>query len=223
METGKFQQLQFFVHTPKQMKAQNPTILFLHGAGSRGSDLEALGRNPFFGPENCAMGEDSPFLIFAPQCHEDTWFDLFEQLRAFALEIYRDPRVDRQRFYLVGASMGGYGAWQLAMSLPELFAAMVPVCGGAMSWNAKRLVSVPVWAVHGEKDPVVPCTESIRMVDAVNQAGGNAKLTVLKDGGHNAWDYTYRSREIFLWLQQQRRNLPVHTDSGEFADAVRFG
>ena len=223
MQTGTFQQLKFLVRTPKEMKEKNPTILFLHGAGTRGQDLEAVGRNPFFAQDNCLMQADSPFLIFAPQCHEDSWFDLFEQLRAFALAIYNDPRVDAQRFYLVGASMGGYGVWQLAISLPELFAGMVAVCGGGMRWSAKRLTSVPVWAVHGEEDPVVPCIQSVQMVDGVNQAGGNARLTLLQHTGHNAWDYTYHCQEIFQWLLQQRKELPSRADSGEFADAVRFG
>ena len=179
METGTFQQLKFIVRTPKEMKEKNPTILFLHGAGSRGSDLEAVGRNPFFAPDNCVMQEGSPFLIFAPQCHKDTWFDLFEQLRAFALSIANDPRVDSQRFYLVGASMGGYGIWQLAMSLPELFAGMIPVCGGGMRWNAKRLVSIPIWAVHGELDPVVSCEESIRLVHGRLSVRDYYKLRIL--------------------------------------------
>ena len=223
MKTGTFRDLKYLVREPGEPKKTNPTILFLHGAGSRGSDLVALRGNPVFAQGNCIVGEDSPFLVFAPQCHEDTWFDLFEQLRDFARFVCDDPRVDRDRIYLMGASMGGYGVWQLAMSLPEVFAGIVPVCGGGMRWNAKRLVSLPIWAVHGEIDPVVPSEESIRMVEAVNQAGGNARLTLLKDVGHNAWDYTYRCREIFQWLLRQQRGMPRQNDSGEYADAIRFG
>lgn len=209
METGTFQDLKYLVRLPRDLKEVNPTIILLHGAGYRSSDLEMLKDYPAFRQGTCIAQDSSPFLVFAPQCHADTWFDLFEQLRDFARAVCEDPRVDKERVYLMGASMGGYGIWQLAMSLPELFAGMIPICGGGMQWNAKRLVSIPIWAVHGELDPAVPCDGSIRMVDAVNQAGGNAKLTVLKNVGHNAWDYTYSCQEMFDWLLQQRRSTEL--------------
>ena len=223
METGTFRELKYLVREPQNLKGVNPTILFLHGAGYRGSDLNILMNYPAFRQGSCLAKDDSPFLIFAPQCHADTWFDLFEQLRDFARAVCGDPRVDKERVYLMGASMGGYGTWQLAMSLPELFAAMIPICGGGMKWNAKRLVSLPVWAVHGELDTAVAAEESIRLVDAVNQAGGSAKLTLLKGVGHNAWDYTFANQEMFDWLLQQKRARRPDETTNEFADADRFG
>lgn len=209
METGIFRDLKYVVRLPHDLKEVNPTIILLHGAGYRSSDLEVLKQYPAFRQGTCISQDSSPFLVFAPQCHANTWFDLFEQLRDFARAVCEDPRVDKEQVYLMGASMGGYGTWQLGMSLPELFAGMIPICGGGMRWNAERLVSIPIWAVHGELDPAVPCDGSIGMVDAVNKAGGNAKLTLLKNVGHNAWDYTYSCQEMFDWLLQQRRVKPV--------------
>lgn len=212
METGTFRDLKYLVRLPHDMQEVNPTIILLHGAGYRGTDLEMLKQYPAFRPGSCIARDSSPFLVFAPHCHADTWFDLFEQLRDFARAVCQDPRVDKDRVYLMGASMGGYTTWQLAMSLPELFAGAVPICGGGMRWNAKRLVNIPIWAVHGKEDPAVLVEESIRMVDAVNQAGGSARLTLLENTGHNAWDYTYSCQEMFDWLLRQRRAAPAEQE-----------
>ena len=106
----------------------------------------------------------------------------------------------------MGASMGGFGSWQLAMSLPELFAAVVPICGGGLKWSASRLVNVPIWAFHGGKDTLVEPEESIKMVDAVNKCGGNAKLTLYPENGHDAWTATWRNYEVFEWLLSNINN-----------------
>ena len=113
-----------------------PVLLYLHGAGSRGNDLNVIRESSFF---RFAFQFDVPMRIYAPQCGVDTWFDVFEQLIGFAENVYEDSLTDRTRFYLAGVSMGGYAAWQLAMSRPALFAALTPVCGGGMAWNAPRL------------------------------------------------------------------------------------
>lgn len=168
-------------------------------------------------------GEDTPFLVFAPQCREDTWFDVFEQLKAFVSMVQADPRVDPERLYLMGNSMGGYGAWQLAMSLPDAFAALVPICGGGMGWNAGRIAHLPVWAFHGKEDTVVPPVESVFMAERINKAGGSARLTLLDGVGHNSWEFAYAHGPLFDWLLQQKKGTPFHSDSSEFADTCRFG
>ncbi|MBE7013836.1 MAG: phospholipase [Ruminococcaceae bacterium] len=175
-----------------------PVIIFLHGAGSRGNDINILKNNPYFNIINKHV--EFPFITVAPQCSQNTWFDMFEQLKRFVFKIYDENFTDKNKIYLMGASMGGYGTWQLAMSLPELFAAIVPICGGGMYWNASRLVNVPVWAFHGAKDTTVFKEESIKLIDAVNECGGKAKLTIYPENGHDAWSDTYNSHEVFRWL-----------------------
>lgn len=185
-------------------KKKHPTILFLHGAGTRGTDLEILRGNPYF--ISTAEHADFPFLTFAPQCAKDSWFDCFEALQALVEEISDYDFVDASRIYLMGASMGGYATWQLAMSMPERFAAIVPICGGGMYWNSGRLVHLPVWAFHGALDKTVLVEESVKMVESINKRGGNARLTVYPNNAHNAWSDTYSNPEVFQWLLSHSAN-----------------
>jgi len=180
-----------------------PAILFLHGAGFRGNDLEILKNNLYFGLT--AKHEEFPFVTFAPQCAKNSWFDHFEALKMLVAEISGYDFVDASKLYLIGTSMGGYAAWQLAMSMPEYFAALVPICGGGMYWNAARLVGLPIWAFHGALDKTVFVEESQKMVDSVNNNGGSAKLTVYPNNAHDAWSDTYANYEVFQWLLAQKR------------------
>lgn len=103
--------------------------------------------------------------------------------------------------------------WQLGMSMQEVFAAIAPVCGGGMYWNCARLINLPVWAFHGAKDPVVFVEESQKMVDAVNESGGNAKLTIFPDVEHAAWVPAYMNEELYEWfLNHENKNEKVIVD-----------
>ncbi len=221
-EIKVFETMQYILRYPRNFDAGKrwPLILFLHGAGTRGKQIAKLQDNVFF-PLTTGLA-DFPFVVAAPHCSVNTWFDCFEELRRFACEMAKLPFVDSERVYLMGASMGGYGAWQLAMSLPELFAAAVPICGGGMYWNAARLVNVPIWAFHGQLDPTVNVEESIRMVNAVNTRGGRARLTVYPENAHNAWSDTFRNPEVYTWLLAQKK---AHTKEAEdaYRDGKRFG
>lgn len=183
---------------------RHPLLLFLHGAGTRGDDLHMVEDNSFFTITQAY--QDFPFLTAAPQCPADeTWFDRFETLISFAGAMASRPDVDPERVYLIGSSMGGYGTWQLAMSCPDLFAAIVPICGGGMYWNAGRLKDVAVRAFHGKQDYVVLVGESEKMVEAVKRAGGDAQLTVYPENGHDAWTDTYQNPAVFAWLLEQKK------------------
>ena len=204
-ETARFGALRSLIRYPADYDKASafPAILFLHGAGSRGRDLSILQNNPYF--KITDGHENFPFLTFAPQCHENTWFDSFADLIAFANAIAARPDVDSTRFYVMGASMGGYATWQLGMSRPDLFAAMVPICGGGMYWNAGRLKDMPIWAFHGQLDDTVYVEESVKMTDWVRRYGGDPKLTVYPENGHDAWSDTYRNPEVFAWLLNHRK------------------
>ena len=209
MEEYCFQNIQYLMKKPNGFnpKKKYPILLFLHGAGTRGNDISKLYDNPFF--EIIEAHQNLPFVIIAPLCSENTWFDVFERLQLLVEEIEALPFADCNRIYIMGASMGGYATWQLAMSMPERFAAIVPICGGGMYWNAARLVNVPVWAFHGAKDTTVLLEESVKMVEAVNHSKGKAKLTVYPENSHDAWSDTYRNPEVFDWLLKQKKEYDI--------------
>lgn len=197
----KFKKLNYVLCLPDDYEEgkKYPVVLLLHGAGGRGDDAAITADNPYC--QEIAKHKSFEFVSVLPQCPADrTWFNVFEQLTEFAEWIYNSDFTDRRHFYGMGASMGGYGIWELAMQSPELFAAIVPVCGGGMYWNAGRLKSVPVWAFHGGRDGCVLPEESKKMVDAVNREGGCARLTIYPENDHNAWSDTYKNREVFDWL-----------------------
>lgn len=209
-ESHAYKALHYLLRYPDSYREteQHPAILFLHGAGGRGSDLALLRTNPYFTVTD--LHEGFPFLTFAPQCHANTWFDLFETLVAFAEAIAARPDVDSSRVYVMGASMGGFATWQLGMSRPDLFAALVPICGGGMYWNAGRLKDMPVWAFHGRLDDTVYVEESEKMVEWMGRYGGSPRLTVYPENGHDAWSDTYRSKAVFDWLLEHRREATAH-------------
>ena len=118
--------------------------------------------------------------------------------------------------------MGGYATWQLAMSMPEAFAAIVPICGGGMYWNAERICNVPVWAFHGGKDTTVFLEESVKMIEAVKRCGGEAKLTVYPENAHDAWSDTYRNPEVFAWLLEHTKKNELHCVD-KYDNSEKFG
>lgn len=201
-KTGKW--LKYLYYSPNT-DGNLPLIIYLHGAGSRGTELSQLSHAGPIG--ELEKGRNIPARMVAPQCCGDTWFELFETLIDFAENMANESGVDKSRIYLTGVSMGAYAAWQLAMTKPDMFAALVPVCGGGMYWNAERLKNMPVWAFHGALDDVVYPEESIKMVYRINKSGGNAKITVFEKADHNAWDPAYALDEMWSWMFLQVNDL----------------
>lgn len=224
MKKGALCGLRYLTRYPENFDPNKkyPTVLFLHGAGTIGNDLDKLAGNIFF---KHVEKLNLPCVIFAPQCNEGkVWFDLFERLEDFARTVLEFDFVDKDRYYVVGASMGGYATWQISMSLNDIFAAAIPICGGGIYWNAGRLKNTPVWAFHGENDPTVFCEESVKMVEGINKRGGNAKLTVYPNTGHDAWTPTYSNPEVWKWMLAQRlgqKEVPV--GDAVNMDSKRFG
>ena len=200
-------EVNYLLYLPKDYgkeKKDWPLMIFLHGAGERGSNLDKV---KVHGPAKLVdQGKDMPFIIVSPQCPPGMWWPNFiEKIMALIDETIETYDVDTSRIYLTGLSMGGYGTWSVACTYPEKFAAIAPICGGGKPFIAHNLTDVPVWAFHGAKDDVVPLSESQRMVDAVNEAGGNAKLTVYPDLAHNSWTKTYDNPQLYKWFLEHQK------------------
>lgn len=202
---------QYWLFLPEgygERQQQWPMILFLHGAGERGSDLKKVKKHG--SPKIVENRKDFPFIVVSPQCPKDDWWtDKVEVLINLLDDIVARYDVDTERIYLTGLSMGGYGTWDLSCRYPERFAAIAPICGGGSLGRACNLKNVPVWAFHGAKDKVVPVARSAEMVNAVKACGGDAKLTVYPDTGHDCWTVTYDNKELYDWFLEHRKNKRI--------------
>lgn len=178
-----------------------PLLLFLHGKGERGHAESVLRHGP---PKLIAAGRAFPFIVVSPICPAEHWWDA-ETLGALLDRVCADHAVDEDRIYVTGLSMGGFGTWTLAMTYPDRFAAIAPVCGGGSPYLAERIAHLPVWVFHGAKDPVVPLYESERMVEALQKIGGKVKFTVYSEAGHDCWTETYANDQLYDWLLSYQR------------------
>lgn len=208
--------LEYLLFLPKGAEADAqkkwPLLLFLHGAGERGSDIW---RVAVHGPPKIVRDRpDFPFIVVSPQCPAgQRWSD--DDVLALLDDVLERYPVDRQRVYLTGLSMGGYGTWSLGLAHPERFAAIVPICGGgdplkillASPDKVPALRTLPVWAFHGAKDPVVKLVESERMVEALRKIGARqVELTVYPEAQHDSWTETYANPKLYDWLLSHRRD-----------------
>ncbi len=188
-----------------------PLMIFLHGAGERGTNLNLVAVH---GPPKLVQTKnDFPFVLVSPQCAPgQRWQD--DLVLGLLDEILSKHKVDPDRVYLTGLSMGGYGTWSLAVKHPERFAAAAPICGGGETIDvllssrqkANALKSLGVWAFHGGKDSVVSPGESERMVNILRRAGcTDVKLTVYPEAGHDSWTEAYKMPELYDWFLQHTR------------------
>lgn len=183
-----------------------PLVFFLHGAGERGTDLDAAMRHGYMKYVR-EEGREYPFIFVAPQCPNSKFWGCYtESLIAFLDYICETLPIDADRIYLTGLSMGGTGSWMLAMADPSRFAALAPVCGTGIYWNAGMIKNIPIYAYHGDCDEVVPVHESINMVKMVNKNGGNAKIEICYGVGHDSWEQAYGDDRLLNWMLEQRKN-----------------
>lgn len=201
---SKGRRRKYVVHVPPGYTGSRvwPAILYLHGIGERGSD----GRKQCsigIGPAIVEYGKPFPFFVMFPQCIA---FDRTDDDLALAIldKTCDEYRIDHARVYLTGLSMGGAGTWRLATRHPERFAAIAPICGWSRVRQAASLVHTPVWCFHGDADPVVPVTESRRMIAALKALGIRPKYTEYPGVLHNSWDRAYGTRALYTWLLRHR-------------------
>ncbi|MEZ6064501.1 MAG: prolyl oligopeptidase family serine peptidase [Planctomycetaceae bacterium] len=197
-------ELAYLLYLPPNYEEQEkwPLLVFLHGSGERGNNLQKV---KVHGPPKLVeQGRDFPMIIVSPQCPADKWWDVRE-LTALIDAVSTEQKVDPDRIYVTGLSMGGYGTWELASAIPDRLAAIVPICGGGTPYRTRRFAKLPVWAFHGAKDSAVPLKATEDMIAALRQNGGDPKLTVYPEANHDSWTETYNNPELYTWLLEQKR------------------
>ena len=208
-------ELQYLLYLPAAYQESDdkrwPLMLFLHGAGERGSDVQ---RVAIHGPLSLVkQGTNFPFIIVAPQCPSGQIWES-EPLLQLLDNVEKKYRVDDKRIYLSGLSMGGYGTWKLGLANPGKFAAIAPICGGCNMIEvllgprdkADAVKSLPIWAFHGAKDDVVPLSESERVVEGLRRGGvKEVKFTVYPEAKHDSWKEAYKTPELYEWMLSKSR------------------
>lgn len=206
LDETKSETMRYWLFLPKDYDAQAaektwPVLLFLHGAGECGSDLNKVAVH---GPpkllKDAEYREKCPFIVVSPQCAEDQYWSP-RQLLLLLDEIEKNYKVDKNRVYVTGLSMGGFGSWMLAAEAPKRFAAVAPICGGLSLEYVPKLLETPIWTFHGDKDSVVPAILSQNLFDAIEKEGGKKiKLTIYPGVDHDSWTQTYNNPELYKWF-----------------------
>lgn len=226
---GQRYRYQVYVPADYAMDATWPVILFLHGAGERGTD-GLLQTTVGLGPAIRGAPKRFPAIVVFPQAPPDSqWVGMPAEMALAALvQTMAEFHADPDRVYLTGLSMGGHGTWYLAYRHPDRFAAVVPICGWvpdfprfrgsvpvvppdsgeAIPALARRLARTPIWIFHGEMDAVVPVSGSREPAAALKAVSADARYTEYLGLNHNSWDATYASDQFTRWLFAQRRRSP---------------
>ena len=181
-----------------------PLVIFLHGSGERGTDLELIKKHG--PPKLLAAGQKFPAIIASLQCEPNNLWNP-HGVKAVTDHLIQTLRVDPKRVYLTGISMGGFGTWETAFEYPDTYAAIAPICGGAgVRWvTAQRLKNMPCWIFHGDKDGAVPIENSQQIYDALKKINSPVKFTIYPGVGHDSWTQTYDNPEFWNWLFEQKK------------------
>ncbi len=200
-------ELHYLLFLPKGYDASDktkqwPLMLFLHGSGERGENLELV---KMHGPPKIVEAKpDFEFIVVSPQCPKDSRWHASELLQLIE-HVSKQHAVDSNRFYVTGLSMGGSGTWQLAAAEPQRFAAIAPICGRADLASAPKIKDLPTWVFHGAKDSATSVEHNKAIVAALKAAGGEPKFTLYPDAGHDSWTAAYDNPEFYEWLLAQRK------------------
>jgi predicted peptidase len=196
----------FLLHKPENTKEKKPLIIFLHGDGEKGTDIEKV---KVHGPFKYLQTHTIDAYVLAPQCRENYSWDA-ESLYQLILKIEKENNIDSNRIYLTGLSSGGWGTWNLALLHPELFAAIVPI-SSYVDLNeqdyACKLKDMPIRIYHGLLDDVVNPDFPISMYKALKTCNAtNVELTIFDNENHGCWTRVYDNQEIYDWMLQQVKN-----------------
>ncbi|MBQ9859733.1 MAG: dienelactone hydrolase family protein [Clostridia bacterium] len=195
----------YVAYLPDTLSDHPALLIQLHGAGERGHGEEQLERVLVHGFSHVVNDDNlADCILVMPQCPADSfWAAKVESLHAFIERMADTFSADRERIYLCGLSMGGFGTWYTAMAYPHLFAAIAPCCGGGMAWNA-GVLQMPIWAFHGKEDTTVSPNQTLEMIGALEGKNPHLRYTLYDGVGHNSWEKAF-SEELLRWLLEQKK------------------
>ena len=199
--------LEYVVYMPEGLSGELPLVLFLHGAGERGKNIDLVGIHGF--PKQAKAGIDFSFILVAPQCPLDRYWsepELVDGLIAIQKSCFQKFNVDTERFYVTGLSMGGYGTYALASKIPHKIAAAVPICGAADLKTIHKMKDIPTWIFHGDQDQVVPVKNSLDAFEILEPINPNVHLTIYKGIGHDSWTETYQNSDVLDWMLSKQNH-----------------
>ncbi len=184
-----------------------PVFIFLHGAGAVGTD----NAGHLYEVQPLFNQLDSPIydsIVICPQAPQNWWHDPYLDATLLALEAVAEQyNIDRDRIYVGGLSMGGFGSWNIIVRYPDLFAAALPICGGYTGdhANAALIADMPIFVIHGTADAVVSYGFSEGIVNTLRSYGSTTVEFISLEGwGHNAWDYAWQHPEVLKWIYSHK-------------------
>ncbi|MGG7076594.1 prolyl oligopeptidase family serine peptidase [Clostridium sardiniense] len=201
--TEKINKLNCIINLPNDYYSDQdkefPMILFLHGIGERGDDINLVKK---YGIHRYLKDIDIPFSVLSPQCHNNNFWDMhFLDIEILLKEVAKQYRVDINRICLVGISLGAYGAWNFAMQRPNLFKSIVSVAGGAMLPKYANIIKhIPIYIAHGQNDKEVDVSESLVIAEALTKVGANVKVDIDLNMGHELCTKIFEKNDIYEWM-----------------------
>ena len=196
--------LEFMVYTPEKISQNMPVLLFLHGIGERGNNLELIEK---YALPKYLNRMDIPYIVIAPQCLEGNFWDYhLRDIEQILEEEYKIYHYDKNRVCILGCSMGAYGAWNYIIQRPNLFKGVVAVAGGIMLPVKQNLLLIkdkPILLYHGDKDDVVDISESENAYNKLKEVGANnIELKIVKDDNHFLCSHAFKDKYLFEWLER---------------------
>jgi predicted peptidase len=192
----------YLIYTPDDYEMDTiekfPLLIYLHGGSHKGSNLELL--KGYGLPRLIEERKKFDFIIASPQCPNGTYWSRIDWFGSIYEELCKNYRIDKNRIFVTGISMGGFGAWHAAMDYPDVVDAIVPLCGGCNdSLEICKIKDIPIWTFHGVEDDSIPINETERLVKRLENCSGNIRFTKLENRGHFIQDI-YENQEIYKWL-----------------------
>ncbi|WBV57980.1 prolyl oligopeptidase family serine peptidase [Chryseobacterium daecheongense] len=203
-EIKRTEKIAYILDYPQKVKGNLPLIVFLHGSGERGTDLEMVKAHSPFTYKNLIK---EPVAILAPQCPADSWWDTITVYNLIK-EIQKKYKIDASRIYLTGLSLGGWGTLKLAMEHPEMFAAVVPVCAPTdqiMTANVNRYKDLNMKIFHGGMDDIVLPENAFRLYQKLHPVNPGAELIIFPNDNHNSWDSAYSDPGLYEWMLSKKK------------------